>query len=122
MRIRKQNEVEAKNNFYFKLLHEALPPENVSQIHSFGQCVSRLVQLWYYIKYINPRVDPYSELPGDDQSSENTESDTVAEESEKEPTLFQKLKPASFDLISCLCYTLPLKDPWKLWKNKIELL
>ena len=30
MRIRKQNEVEAKNNFYFKLLHEALPPENVS--------------------------------------------------------------------------------------------
>ena len=29
MRIRKQNEVEAKNDFLIKLLHEALPPENV---------------------------------------------------------------------------------------------
>ena len=30
MRIRKQNEVEAKNDFLIQLLHEALPPENVS--------------------------------------------------------------------------------------------
>ena len=29
MRIRKQNEVEAKNDFLIQLLHEALPPENV---------------------------------------------------------------------------------------------
>jgi len=82
MRIRKQNEVEAKNDFLIKLLHEALPPEN----------------------YINPRVDPYTELPGDDQSSENTESDTVAEETEKEPTLFQKL----IELLSHIaCFSRP---------------
>jgi len=82
MRIRKQNEVEAKNDFLVQLLHEALPPEN----------------------YINPRGDPYTELPGDDQSSENTESDTVAEETEKEPTLFQKFKELLSDI---LCFTRP---------------
>lgn len=82
MRIRKQNEVETKNDFLIQLLHEALPPEN----------------------YINPRVDPYTELPGDDQSSENTESDTVAEETEKEPTLFQKFKELLSDVA---CFTRP---------------
>ena len=55
-------------------------------------------------KYINPRGDPYTELPGDDQSSENTESDTVAEETEKEPTLFQKFKELLSDVA---CFTRP---------------
>ena len=32
MRIRKQSEVETKNKFYYNLLHEALPPENVSSL------------------------------------------------------------------------------------------
>jgi hypothetical protein len=85
MRIRKQNEVEAKNDFLIQLLHEALPPEN----------------------YINPRGDPYTELPGDDQSSENTESDTVAEETEKEPTLFQKFRELLSDILSFTRPTTP---------------
>ena len=55
-------------------------------------------------KYINPRGDPYTELPGDDQSSENTESDTVAEETEKEPTLFQKFKELLSDIFIILIF------------------
>ena len=30
LRLRKQGEVEYKNKFYYQLLHEALPPENVT--------------------------------------------------------------------------------------------
>lgn len=97
MRIRKQNEVEAKNDFLNQLLHEALPPENVRFLKFW--VVNKLLK-----KYINPRVDPYTELPGDDQSSENTESDTVAEETEKEPTLFQKFKELLSDVA---CFTRP---------------
>ena len=37
MRIRKQSEVEANNKFYYQLLYEALPPENVSL---YTKCVS----------------------------------------------------------------------------------
>ena len=52
MRIRKQSEVEANNKFYYQLLYEALPPENVS-LHT--KCAILIVySTWdtYTVKHI----------------------------------------------------------------------
>jgi len=82
MRIRKQSEVETKNKFYYNLLHEALPPEN----------------------YMYIQLDPKD----DDASSENTESDTVGEESsaeKSEHSWFQRMKELLSDMA---CFTRPV--------------
>lgn len=43
LRLRKQGEVENKNKFYYQLLHEALPPENVRHKFLFLRFIIFLV-------------------------------------------------------------------------------
>ena len=43
LRLRKQGEVENKNKFYYQLLHEALPPENVRHKFEFLRFILFLV-------------------------------------------------------------------------------